>query len=83
MQAKKYLMAPPSSTGADIPTFDATRSADGLCLAFTFPSCGCRNSHGAVGAKMGDGDGHRVSHCECWSAGYRLREVKATEPPDD
>jgi len=59
----------------EIPTFDVTRSRDGVCLSFTCPRCGWRNTHAAVGPKKGDGDGHRGSHCRCWPRGYELREV--------
>jgi hypothetical protein len=55
--------------------FKAKRSADGVSLIFTCPSCGEENSHGAGGPKFGAGDGHRVSHCPCWPRGYILREA--------
>jgi len=46
-------------------------------LVFTCPQCGRSNSHGGTWGNIGDGDGHRVSHCDCWPKGYFLREVRA------
>ncbi len=54
----------PRSDFPDVPTFDAEPWSHGL--AFTCPCCGERNVHG-------QGDGHRVSHCECWKRGYDIR----------
>ena len=47
-----------------IPTFTVTLS--GGQFTFVCPMCRKRNYHGAV-------EGHRVSHCKCWSSqGYNI-----------
>ena len=64
-----------NSEMAEIPTFDAKRTEDGVCLVFRCPKCGEKNVHGAVNANKGAGNGHRASHCQCWEQGYYIREV--------
>ena len=62
----------------EIPTFEVAtenwqhRLRDGTVdrgcqLTFTCPVCGKENYHGGS-------YGHRVSHCDCWSKGYNLKE---------
>ena len=54
---------------------DGTRSPNGCYLVFRCPKCGQENNHGGVFNELGAGDGHRVSHCECWPRGYYIKEV--------
>lgn len=59
----------------ECPTFEATRSDDGISLYFTCPCCRVVNSHGAVGPRHGEGNGHRGQHCPCWARGYVIVET--------
>ena len=54
---------------------DGTRPKDGCQLLFKCPKCGRENNHGGVYKRKGEGDGHRVSHCNCWPNGYYIKEV--------
>lgn len=54
------------------PTIDARRL--GMQLIVDCPYCGRQHHHGAVGPKVGDGDGHRVSECRGHNSGYIIRE---------
>jgi hypothetical protein len=48
----------------------------GCHLVFTCPTCGVENVHGGAYGNPGAGDGHRVSHCQCWPRGYYICELK-------
>jgi predicted RNA-binding Zn-ribbon protein involved in translation (DUF1610 family) len=62
----------------DVPVFSCGRSSRNRAyIVFVCPKCGARNCHGG-GERLGDGDGHRVSHCGCWPNGYDLKE-RATD----
>jgi hypothetical protein len=73
----------PRSNYPDMPTFEVhaegryqtLRGDWGTHLMFRCPVCGKENVHGGTYGKPGDGDGHRTSHCSCWSNGYVIREV--------
>jgi hypothetical protein len=73
----------PRTNYADVPTFEVHavgryqtfRGDWGTHLVFRCPVCGQENVHGGTYGKPGDGDGHRTSHCSCWSNGYVIREV--------
>lgn len=44
-------------------------------LVIHCPHCRSEHRHGAVGPKLGDGDGHRVSHCtDTANPGYIVKE---------
>ncbi|MFC8925507.1 hypothetical protein ACFT43_06455 [Streptomyces albidoflavus] len=48
---------------------------DGVQLVIRCPYCHKEHRHGAVGPKLGDGDGHCVSHCaDTANPGYILME---------
>jgi hypothetical protein len=72
----------------EIPTFEVIasgrfkypRGKTGCHLSFTCPACGSKNSHGGEYEKIGEGDGHRVSHCGCWKKGYFIKEVSTFLP---
>lgn len=54
---------------------DGTRE-NSCHLVFVCPKCKTKISHGGgKHDKIGDGDGHRVSHCPCWPNGYYIKEV--------
>jgi hypothetical protein len=59
---------------SDIPTFVVKRVRATNTIQFVCPKCGRKNSHGGCGSP-GAGDGHRVSHCQCWPNGYYLKEA--------
>lgn len=58
----------------DIPTFLAERIRGTNTMRFVCPKCSKANTHGTCGKSVGGGDGHRVSHCECWPNGYYVKE---------
>lgn len=57
------------------PVVDARRK--GTLLIITCPYCGKQHIHGGCGDKFGEGDGHRVAHCQTLGNddGYILKEV--------
>ena len=61
----------------EVPTFEVVSEDVGQrrSLVFVCPKCGKKNVHGGVHGVKGGGDGHRVSHCECWPNGYFLEEI--------
>jgi len=68
------------ATTGDPPTFNAWRTADGVCLAFWCDWCEHVHYHGACGPEWGAGSGHRGAHCidpasPYLATGYIVREV--------
>lgn len=71
------MWSPPWSP--DVPLVEVVRR--GCHLVFRCRYCRRTHYHGAVGPRFGQGDGHRVAHCNPPSPytrhGYILREVAA------
>jgi hypothetical protein len=65
------------ATLPDVPTLivrETERHDGGRTVGTPCPSCG-RWLYHEGGRKVGDGDGHRASHCDCWRpGGYFIRE---------
>ncbi|MEU0098234.1 hypothetical protein [Streptomyces sp. NPDC006267] len=56
------------------PAVEARRIGDQL--AVDCPHCKDEHRHGAIGPKLGDGDGHRIAHCSSGTGrGYFLKEA--------
>lgn len=65
----------------EYPQFPVVRKNN--TLQFICPKCGKKNLHGG-GKKVGDGDGHRNSHCPCWrSNGYVIKELIEEETKEN
>jgi hypothetical protein len=68
----------------EVPTFDVVAEGryrnlgcpdSGCYLVFNCPVCGKKNIHGGYYGKIGEADGHRNPHCDCWEEGYYIREI--------
>lgn len=60
----------------EVPTFEVVRER--RQLVFRCPCCGRVIRHGG-GLAVGEGDGHRTSHCGCWERGYFIREERTRD----
>ncbi len=65
-----------------VPSEDGTYN-EGCHLVFECPKCSAYISHGGTYGKVGAGDGHRCSHCDCWPKGYYLKEIEAKGATND
>lgn len=50
-------------------------------LEFVCPFCGKTHSHGAGGLNFGDGDGHRVPHCDLRGRASTVKDAQSTTLP--